>query len=678
MRRLIIATSLLVGLTTPVWAAGQFDGEWVGELVATDRSSVISCGFEKTPIHIRIEGQHLEVTSKDGLKKSRTFAGDVSVDGRINAGGRWDVFYDTQAFYGNGVLEAKIVGQTVEGNFYASGASGQLSCLTEFVASRSDTKSAEVDPKEKGRVAVVEPKSRGAGQFDGEWMGRVTADEWSVDNCGFTDLPFRAQVEKDHFIGIGKDGSKEERVIEGEIETDGKIIVWSKWTRQRSASENLFLAEAEFTGRFEKNSLKAQIFTNTDKGNCSAKISLRRITSQKVQLVRQEYAGKGPNAEPARLKAEAERQRIADELAALKAEAAERRKSEEAARLRAEAEVSRRAAEAEEQRKALEAERLTEAERKRKAEEVAKAAEPSGELELQLAMLKRLKERGLIDDEQFKDQSASLLARAFGLKQGATAPIPSQQVVKSVDTTDIAKYANVDFGEYHALVIGNNDYKYLPDLKTAKSDAETVAKVLRDSYGFKVTLLTDATRLDVLDAFDEYREKLGEADNLLIYYAGHGWLDEAGEQGYWLPVDAKKGRRGAWISNGAIATTLKALEAKHVMVVADSCFSGTLVRGIKINGKRSDYIQRMAQKRARVVMTSGGLEPVADLGGGGHSPFAKAFIDVLSENRGVVDGTGMFSQLRRSVMLSADQTPEYSDARRAGHDGGDFLFVRRQ
>jgi uncharacterized caspase-like protein len=162
----------------------------------------------------------------------------------------------------------------------------------------------------------------------------------------------------------------------------------------------------------------------------------------------------------------------------------------------------------------------------------------------------------------------------------------------------------------------------------------------------------------------------------LVYYAGHGWLDKAGEQGYWLPVDAKEDRRSKWVSNGTISTTLKALEAKHVMVVADSCFSGTLVRGLKITGLRSNYIQRMAQKRARVVMTSGGLEPVVDLGGGGHSPFAKAFIDVLSGNRSVMDGTAMFSQLRRSVMLSADQTPEYSDVRRAGHDGGDFLFKR--
>ena len=47
----------------------------------------------------------------------------------------------------------------------------------------------------------------------------------------------------------------------------------------------------------------------------------------------------------------------------------------------------------------------------------------------------------------------------------------------------------------------------------------------------------------------------------------------------------------------------------------------------------------MASKWARVAITSGGLEPVADKGGGENSPFAKAFMDVLGNNKAVMDGT---------------------------------------
>jgi hypothetical protein len=239
------------------------------------------------------------------------------------------------------------------------------------------------------------------------------------------------------------------------------------------------------------------------------------------------------------------------------------------------------------------------------------------------------------------------------------------------------EFAGFNFGTYHALVIGIDNYKNLPKLKTATHDARSIALMLQKNYGFKVNLLIDPARGDILDAFDDYLEALGQNDNLLIYYAGHGWLDETTDRGYWLPVDAKQGRRSRWLSNADITDTLKSLNAKHVMVVADSCYSGTLTRAAAVGLRDKDYLKRMSVKKARVAMVSGGLEPVADDGGTGNSPFAKAFLDALSNNTNIVDGTRLFSQIRRPVILNAQQTPEYSDVRNAGHDGGDFLFVRK-
>jgi len=171
---------------------------------------------------------------------------------------------------------------------------------------------------------------------------------------------------------------------------------------------------------------------------------------------------------------------------------------------------------------------------------------------------------------------------------------------------------------------------------------------------------------------------LTQNDNLLIYYAGHGWLDQEADQGYWLPADATTANKAAWISNTDVTSELRAMEAKHVMVVADSCYSGKLVRGLHIKQVSPDYLTRMAQKKARVVLSSGGLEPVVDgAGEGNHSAFASAFMAALRENTGVLDGTSLFTKIRRPVMVNSDQTPEYADIRKAGHDGGDFLFVHR-
>jgi hypothetical protein len=174
------------------------------------------------------------------------------------------------------------------------------------------------------------------------------------------------------------------------------------------------------------------------------------------------------------------------------------------------------------------------------------------------------------------------------------------------------------------------------------------------------------------------RRILTPQDNLLIYYAGHGWYDEEAERGYWLPVDAVADNRSNWISNADITDMLKAIKAKHVLVVADSCYSGTLTRGLAIGGKSAGYFQDVVQRRARTVLTSGGLEPVLDAGGGDHSIFAKAFLETLRGNIGVVDGEGVYHKVKDQVVLNAEQVPEYGNIRLAGHDGGDFLFVRRR
>ncbi len=243
-------------------------------------------------------------------------------------------------------------------------------------------------------------------------------------------------------------------------------------------------------------------------------------------------------------------------------------------------------------------------------------------------------------------------------------------------------FAGIHFGAYHALVIGNNNYRELPKLKTAANDAKSVAKLLTDDYGFETKLLLDATRADIFAELGRLRAKLTPNDNLLIYYAGHGILDELGQQGYWLPVDAQADIKANWVSNGDITTSLRAIRAKHVLVVADSCYSGTLVRAAPINIKtavaRKTWISRMTKKRARTALVSGGLEPVADSGREGHSVFANAFLAALRANPDVMDGQALYDAIKRPVVLNADQTPQYSDIRRAGHDGGDFIFVRKR
>ena len=235
---------------------------------------------------------------------------------------------------------------------------------------------------------------------------------------------------------------------------------------------------------------------------------------------------------------------------------------------------------------------------------------------------------------------------------------------------------NLDFGTYHALVIGNADYHSFPKLETTVNDATAISKALRDDYGFEVTTLLDATWAEMRQSLSNYRKTLTEGDNLLIYYAGHGWEDKKADEAYWMPVDAEADSDVYWISNATLSTALRGMDARHVMIVADSCFSGTLVRGLSIQEDGGSFLKQLNARRSRTAMTSGGVEPVVDAGENGHSVFANAFLSALSKNQGVIDATTLFAQIRRPVMVNANQTPSYGDIREAGHDNGDFLFYR--
>jgi len=248
-----------------------------------------------------------------------------------------------------------------------------------------------------------------------------------------------------------------------------------------------------------------------------------------------------------------------------------------------------------------------------------------------------------------------------------------------------AAIPNLDYGNYHALVIGNNRYQNFKDLNTPINDARTVSRILRTSYGFTVDVLENATESEMFKAIVGLRSNVGRNDNVLIYFGGHGELDQDTEEGFWIPSDARRDDPSTYIPVDRIRKQIKAMSAKHVMVVADSCFSGsltrsTLTRALKVKPRSPEYqteLQRIIDKKSRTALTSGGLEPVLDSGGDGHSIFASALISALRDNGGVLDAHELFIQVRKKVRNNSPQDPEYSPIYETGHDHGDFLFVRR-
>jgi hypothetical protein len=249
----------------------------------------------------------------------------------------------------------------------------------------------------------------------------------------------------------------------------------------------------------------------------------------------------------------------------------------------------------------------------------------------------------------------------------------------------------LDFGRYYALIIGNQEYQVLEHLQTPHSDAERAGQILKDKYGFTVQVVEDANDVAMLRALNDLNKVLQPNDNLLIYYAGHGTRLKTGniDAGYWLPVNAERPPDDTfWVPNEQITAHLARLPARRILVVADSCYAGLLSTdpGVNMFGTETqfslDYVKYKLPKRTRLLLASGGDQPVLDTGGQGDSVFARAFLDVLGTNTGILSTPSLFAQVQERVKTGAarnhfSQVPEFKAMKAAGHELGDFFFIPR-
>jgi len=172
----------------------------------------------------------------------------------------------------------------------------------------------------------------------------------------------------------------------------------------------------------------------------------------------------------------------------------------------------------------------------------------------------------------------------------------------------------------------------------------------------------------------------GPNDSVTVMYAGHGHVVEKTRRGYWIPAKASPDDPSQWLSNNDIARALENIPAKQVLLVSDSCYSGTLAQQARV--EKADVpqnLQHVLERRSVTVLTSGGEEPVPDQGRDGHSVFAWHFMQQLKAVQQVSGGIGVFEQIAEGVAKDIPQTPQYGAALSSGHQrGGDYLFeVRR-
>jgi len=242
---------------------------------------------------------------------------------------------------------------------------------------------------------------------------------------------------------------------------------------------------------------------------------------------------------------------------------------------------------------------------------------------------------------------------------------------------------------YYALLIGNQNYKTWENLDTPINDVEAIADILRKKYKFnEVVVLKNATYNQLDEAFWKMSDKLKSQDNLLIYYAGHGKRDNRLKKAFWIPVNAKNLEESGryWYNTEMVTTHVARIKAKHILVVSDSCYAGLFAKkrgneNIKPDPERDledkAYLIKVLSRTARVYLASGDDSPVYDGMGGKHSVFAKYFIRVLKQNKATVDSLEVYHKVRKGVLATVSQNPQYNYIDEINHADGEFLFTAR-
>jgi hypothetical protein len=241
------------------------------------------------------------------------------------------------------------------------------------------------------------------------------------------------------------------------------------------------------------------------------------------------------------------------------------------------------------------------------------------------------------------------------------------------------------YKDYHAMVVGVSRYEKWPDLPNAVKDAKEVAAGLKKS-GFTVKLALDPTSRELRKILSDLVYEMGRENKraLLFYFAGHGETLELADGtalGYIVPSDCPLkskdpvGFDSKAISMKDIEVLALKIKSRHLIMLFDSCFSGSLfnmVRAAPVN------ISEKSALPVRQFITAGAAgEQVPD-----RSVFKVVFLQAITGDAdlnkdGYVTGSELGMHIQQKVVnySRGAQHPQYGKINNPKLDRGDFIFI---
>ncbi len=244
----------------------------------------------------------------------------------------------------------------------------------------------------------------------------------------------------------------------------------------------------------------------------------------------------------------------------------------------------------------------------------------------------------------------------------------------------------------HALLIGNSQYLYWPPLDDVPLQLDDLAKGLKKHFD-TVEVVKNLKIQDLRQQINEFLRRYGNNSDarLFIYYAGHGYtepiLQYNENRGYITGVDTPTivngydAARPMAMSMMEVRVPLAEVLAKHILIVFDSCFAGTIFLARAGDAPppelTPDVVARLMERPSRNIITAGRADERVPA----HSPIPKLLLSALDggadpARHGVVSAAEINIYLRNHVlgMPGVNLTPQEGRLQDPNFAEGDFLF----
>jgi hypothetical protein len=237
--------------------------------------------------------------------------------------------------------------------------------------------------------------------------------------------------------------------------------------------------------------------------------------------------------------------------------------------------------------------------------------------------------------------------------------------------------------ENSLLIIGIDNYKsaHFSNLINAVLDCENLIKVLTTEYNFNVVsrIYNDqATRKRIIDEITFLSTSILPEDNLIVYFAGHGRISQS-NKGFWVPYDADDGSVSNLIPNSVIKDLIDDIEAKHIFLISDSCFSGSFLSNTRQVYDEGHHYEKLDFDKSRWYLASGRNESVSDGKAGEGSPFGRALLNVLTSNCDKYISTlQIIASVTKITGSGSIQQPIGGPIQDVGHENGQMVLMKKE